>query len=327
MKRFLRNLSLFLLVQLIIWGGVLWVYARHRPFGRLFLAATIDKDKLLAEEPSPRMVFVGGSNLAFGIDSERVGRELGYHPVNMGLHVSLGLDFMLREVEPGLRAGDVVVVSPEYELYGERHYPGEGDILFSALEQRPANIRYFGWRNALPLLDKGYFIASDILNYDLRCLSSGAKDPNEQEDPNNVYRRDAFNRAGDVVAHRLLPPKSIEIPSIAGEMSEASIKRTINRLNAFATICRQRGARIFYAFPTVSEPYFERNRATIYGIASALNRGLEFPVVNAPDEEHQPPGNFFDTYYHLNAVGIEKRSDNLIERLREKGLSRAQVSE
>jgi hypothetical protein len=325
MKLFIRNLALFLLVQLVIWGGVLWVYAKHRPFGKLYLAATIDKDKLLAEQPSPRIVFVGGSNLPMGIDSAEIGRRLGYHPVNMGLHVSLGLDFMLNEAEPSLRAGDVVIVSPEYELFGSQHYPGEADILFSALEQRPANIKYFSWHNARPLLDGGYALASDILDYDMRCLSGG-RDPNALEDPNNVYKRSAFNEAGDVVAHRLLPPKSVEAPSIAAEVSPDSIRRTINRLNLFAAACQQKGIRVLYSYPTVSDPYFERNRKTLDLIAATLNQQLSFPIIDTPDEHHLPLDEFFDTYYHLLAAGIATRTTHLIERLSERGLSLAPSS-
>lgn len=317
MKLFLRQLTLFLLVQLFIWSALLWVYARHRPFGKLYLAATMDKDRLLAEQSPPRLILVGGSNLPFGIDSAKLESELGYHPVNLGLHVSLGLDFILKQAEPGLRAGDLLIVSPEYELFGAKHYSGEGEILFDALEQRPANIKYFSPGNLLPLLNHGYALASDILDYDLRCLA-GAPDPSRLQDPTNVYKRSSFNRYGDVVAHRSLPPKNIEVPRIAAEVSPGSIRRTIDRLNRFADLCGQKGVRIFYSYPTVSEPYFESNRKTIEEVATALNRDLKFPQIDTPEEHHLPASDFFDTYYHLNANGIETRTNHLIESLREK---------
>ncbi len=81
-------------------------------------ATVLDKERLLKEAPSPRLVLVGGSGLAFGIDSPTLEQELGgeYSVVNMGLHAGLGLDFMLNEALDGLREGDVVVLSPEYDI-------------------------------------------------------------------------------------------------------------------------------------------------------------------------------------------------------------------
>src|SRR5438132_3489886 len=170
MKRFIRNLTLFLLVQLTIWIVVLWVYARCRPFGQHYMAASIDKQNLLSCQLSPRIVFVGGSNVAFGVDSSEVRRRLGYHPVNMGLHIELGLNFMLKEAKSLLRAADVVVLSPEYELFGP-DYAGSGEILYTALEQHPGNIKFFSWHNLPPLLDSGYVTASRIIDYDVNCLT------------------------------------------------------------------------------------------------------------------------------------------------------------
>src|SRR4051812_20824293 len=142
MKLFIRNLTVFLVIQLFIWAGVLWVYARHRPFRKEYMAASIDKHRLLEQQPSPRILLIGGSNVAFGYDSPEIKRRLApYNPVNMGVHVGLGVDIMLGEVEPLLQPGDVVVVSFEYALFDDM-YDGIGEVLFLDLEQRPADIRF-----------------------------------------------------------------------------------------------------------------------------------------------------------------------------------------
>ena len=55
-----------------------------------YLAAVADKSRLLAESDSPRIVLVGDSNLAFGVDSNvlKAGLDGRYHPVNMGLNLT-----------------------------------------------------------------------------------------------------------------------------------------------------------------------------------------------------------------------------------------------
>ncbi len=105
MRRFLRNIVLFFLIQAGVWACVLWLHVRLKNHEKDYVAATIDKHDLLDQQPSPRIIFVGGSSAAFGLDSQKIGQSLGYHPVNMGIKVTLGLNFMLEEVETSLRSG------------------------------------------------------------------------------------------------------------------------------------------------------------------------------------------------------------------------------
>jgi hypothetical protein len=236
----------------------------------------------------------------------------------MGLHADLGLEFMLNEAKSGLRQGDVVLLSPEYELFGEA-YAGTGEILYTALEQHPGNIKFFSWHNVLPLLDDGYVLASRIIDYDLRCLE-GAKVPYDIHDPNNAYRRNGFDQHGDMIAHLSLPPKTREIPSIGSGMNRAGLERAIADINSFRDFCEKRGVKIFYSYPIVSQPYFERNKEAIDQVAAALSRGSKVPIIDIPEEMYLPLDNFFDTYYHLNRTGRKKRTDLLIEKLAERSI-------
>ncbi len=81
-----------------------------------YVNALIDKHVLLSEPREPKIVIIGGSNVAFGMDSRVLQEELGRPVVNAGLHAGIGLEYMLRDVEGYLSAGDVLVVIPEYDL-------------------------------------------------------------------------------------------------------------------------------------------------------------------------------------------------------------------
>jgi hypothetical protein len=59
-----------------------------------YLAAVLEKDRLIRNTPSPKIILVGGSNLAFGIDSRMMQDSLGLRVVNMGLYAKLGLKYM-----------------------------------------------------------------------------------------------------------------------------------------------------------------------------------------------------------------------------------------
>jgi hypothetical protein len=45
------------------------------------------------------MIFIGGSSMGCGLDSPMVREQLGYAPINMGLHGRLGATFMINEVK------------------------------------------------------------------------------------------------------------------------------------------------------------------------------------------------------------------------------------
>ncbi len=84
-----------------------------------FLAGAIEKHKLLSTTPSPRLILVGGSNVAFGFDSEYLSRVLKLPVINMALHGGLGLRFALNEVAPYIRKNDLIVVAPEYPQFDD----------------------------------------------------------------------------------------------------------------------------------------------------------------------------------------------------------------
>ena len=319
MKRFIKNLLLFLLVQLIVWSAIVFVYIRCRPIGQHYIAASIDKQRLLAQQPSPRIVFVGGSNLAFGLDSAAFANETSFKPVNMGLHVELGLDFILHEAKSGLRSGDVVVLSPEYELFGV-DYSGGGEILYTAVEQHVANVQHLSLPSVLRVSDNGFLLLSQILDYDYRCLT-GNRGIYEPTNPNNPYKRSGFNEYGDVIAHYGMPRKEFPFPKLDTKVNSRTINRTISRLRDFQQWCQQNGIVVVVTFPTVPEQYMQQNRSSVVAIRDAV-QSLNIPILATPEEMTFPLDDFFDTPYHLTEPGIRQRTTILISRLKEKGIAK-----
>ena len=60
-----------------------------------------------------RIIFVGGSNVLFGIDAESLEQELFTTVVAYGLHSGLGADVIADRAAAILRPGDLVVYMPE----------------------------------------------------------------------------------------------------------------------------------------------------------------------------------------------------------------------
>src|SRR5687767_11217515 len=117
MRAFLKQIGWFAAIQVVIFAAVLWSYWRQYPPSQHFLASSIDKESLLRTQASPRLIFVGGSSMAFGVNSAQIAAACGRRPVNMGLHAALGLKFMLNEVAPHIRSNDWIIVAPEYQQF------------------------------------------------------------------------------------------------------------------------------------------------------------------------------------------------------------------
>ena len=321
MPVFVRYLTCFLIIQGCIWAGAHTLYRKDKAeeFVGGYLTASIDKHHLLVQQPSPRIVFVGGSNLAFGLNSSEIERSLGYHPINMGLHIGLGLDFMLNEVEPFLKPNDVVVLSPEYEEFVDKYYSGNAETLFEEIEVQPRSIQFFTLRNLAVLLDQGFIIIGNITRLSISSLSMhllGEKvRSNLMARQDNPYRRSAFNQFGDVTAHEGLAPRDFSVAQIAPPTPD-SIHRAINRLNTFSKHCQQKGVLVFYSYPPLFQGQMQENAHMIHEIASSLGYQLTFPLLDTPEELSFPLDHLFDSYNHLNIVGKQIRTGHLIERLR-----------
>jgi hypothetical protein len=63
--------------------------------------------------PGRKVLFVGGSNVRFGVDAVGLSRDLRLPVVNYGLHASLGVDVIAERAAAFVKAGDVVVFAPE----------------------------------------------------------------------------------------------------------------------------------------------------------------------------------------------------------------------
>ena len=323
MRLFLLKLCKFLLVQLLLWAAVLLVYTKQKPFDADFNAVTGDKQRLLEQEPSPRIILVGGSNLIFGITSPEIEQRTAYHPINMGLNVGDGLAFMLKYVETGLRPGDIVIVSPEYENFGD-FYNGLGPFLFAEAEHNPSVIRRFTRGNFLEVTNKGFIIAGGIFRYAVE--QKGKTERQWIANKSHVYHRDAFNRYGDLVEHYPLTIRLKEgynsPKSINAHATPETISRTIDGLNRFGDAAAQRGIRVFYTFPPIPVDLFEKQKPSIQQIEAELQRRLRFPMLDRASEVVFPLDNFFDGFYHLTAEGAMKRTTRLLDRLEEKGIGR-----
>lgn len=308
MHRFLIRVVCFFFLQALIAAWVL----RNPAMDSRYMNAINDKSALLFRQESPRIVFLGGSSVAFGTDSQAVFEATGLRPVNMALHADLGLPFMLEQAKPGLRRGDTVVLSFEYSLFDRP--PGQG-ILAEAIFYRPSDIRHLGLSEIGSILDSGL----GMLCRGASTFYRGLRGAPSARVP---YSRDSFDAFGDNVAHRTMPQPEgwleglAQSQGLAGSPRPAVRNRTLRALNDFRSFCGNRGIRVAYLFPAIPKVVYDK-ASEVSAIARELRvsvPGLLF--LNEPQEMAYSEELFFDTVYHLNSAGIAKRTQLLVARLR-----------
>ena len=271
--------------------------------------------------PSPKIILVGGSNLAFGIDSKAIQDSLGLHVVNMGLYAKLGLKYMLAQVRPYIKQGDVVVVVPEYDqFYGD--YANGDNTLNTALLYAPAD--------RIPDFIRSYSIVDVVLRPRvenarrsfLRAFAAavGKEDVLFPPDTNTVYNRRSFNQYGDAVSHLNKPgmnPDSIFVKPLP-PLKEFN-RGTLKDLNAIESKSREANAHAYFLFPSYIDRSYVINVAAIDSLKKKIAGGMSMPIVGGPKDFVMPKQYFFDTRYHLNREGRYLRTLKMIDVLRAQG--------
>ena len=80
-----------------------------------FLGALAPKYERLNAIEEPKVILVGGSSTAFGLDSALLEESVGMPVVNFGLYATLGTKLMLDLSRDGIGEGDIVVLAPEID--------------------------------------------------------------------------------------------------------------------------------------------------------------------------------------------------------------------
>jgi hypothetical protein len=286
-----------------------------------YLASVLEKDRLVRNTPSPKMMLVGGSNLAFGIDSKEIQDSLGIRVVNMGLYAKLGLRYMLAQVKPYIKPGDVVIVVPEYDqFYGE--FANGDNTLNTALLYAPAD--------RIPDFIKSYSVVDVVLRpraenarraFMHRLAAAVGK---EKEffppDTNAVYNRHSFNEFGDVTSHKDrkgLDPDSIFVAKLPAMKTFNA--GTVADLNEIEKRANEVSAHAYFMFPSYIDRSYNINVAAIDSLRRKLVSGMKMPIAGTPKDFVYPKQFFFDTRYHLTWEGRAERTRDMIRILRAAG--------
>ena len=300
-KTLIRILLLFILVAITCAGIYFYQARKSGKDTNDFVLALHDKSVLMEKTQPPRIVFVGGSNLVFGVDSKEVHEKTGLPVVNMSMLAGYGLTFMINAVKPSVKKGDILFVSFEYYL-GE----GEMDLLTHTVDMVPESRSYL---NSYEKLLYPWAEANLRLQHLVKALQKTAQFNTGYTE--SIYTRDAFNEFGDVISHLDKPtPKTV---GRRYKVEYSDYSKYITLINEFADYARSKGAYVFYLYPVYVRSEFNKYHAAIEAYDQQMRKSLRIPILNSIDTFVYDDQYFFDTVYHTNKDGRKMRTGTLID--------------
>lgn len=261
----------------------------------------------------------------FGLDGDQVERSLGRQCVNMGLCLIFPLDYLFEEIRSNVKAGDIIVLSPEYSSYSEQ--TKKSDFLADILDPYPRGIEWMLKTSCCTLDQKSKFVfhlrtvGLEKLTFAIKHLGSiinhTCKWTKGKYDPAlDVLRASHLDRSGALLWH--LNQKCQSDPHRADhlDVSTQLDQDVISDINNFNQYCKARGAQLVLIPPPVAEPLYRQEAPEIEKLMADCDKHLKCPILARPSRYTFPFSMIFNDQYHLNKYGRPIRTQRVIEDLR-----------
>lgn len=313
-KYILIFFSLVLVNIVIVYPAIFYLQLGAPAERSRYIYEWLDSKKQYAESiNSQKLLIISGSSTLFGVSAETIEHECKIPTVNMGSHAGLGLKYILYNAKKVINEGDIVLLPLEYDEYKEVERYGEEYLNY--ISDRDSE--YFINKNAF---EKMEFILSmnpiDIL-YGVKAKIR----PDSQII--NGYDRKYLNRNGDMTNNSIEKKLNDNIlwkqmPKFEFGNQEYPSKESKQCLEDFLAFCKEKNVKVFVTYPAYlyhAKSFEGQDLKAINEINEFWKQQNNVVVLGTYKEFLYDVSDFYDTIYHLNNVGKEKRTKQLINYL------------
>ena len=289
-------------------------------YSHTFYGALDEKYLRLKNTDTKKIVVVGGSSVAFGLDSEMIQEATGYEVVNFGLYADLGTKIMLDLSRRHINEGDIVIIAPEMDEQTLSLY-FNGSSALKATDDRPSMLLELDG-------DDWYDIWGALWGFIGEKWSYFVGDtPN----PQGVYNAGNFNEYGDIDPEKFPRPENVMGAGYdaAKELHiapETYSQDFIDYLNEYIDDLKGQGATVYYGFCPMNElavtidensPFSKEDQISQMSgtLVTYLEENLHCPVLGTPEEAILPALYFYDSNFHLNDRGVPLHTAKLVDNL------------
>lgn len=309
MLKFVKKILLFLLIICILLTGIVlfdfFVIGSQYELG--YDSAIIDKTERLKNINEPKIILVGNSNVAFGINSEIIEKELKMPVVNLGLHGDMCNFFHENIAKLNINKGDIVVIC--HSSFDDNDKFNNPDLALITLDNNKDLLPLFRAKDIIAMIPSypTYFRNSFYM-----WISGKGND-----DSGDCYSRNAFNKYGDVIykpefdqmdPDEYFKSESVKVP----EINEYCIKR----LNDFYDYCKNQQASLVIAgYPIAYGKYSEFTKQDFDKFQNKLESALDCEIISDYSDYFYPYDLFYNTGLHLTNEGAKVRTEQLVSDL------------
>ncbi|MBQ3015823.1 MAG: hypothetical protein IJD79_03480 [Clostridia bacterium] len=292
-----------LLLVIILPIALLFGYVFSIPpqYTNTFVGELDDKFERLTSIDEPKIVVVGGSSVAFGLESELLEKYTDMPVVNFGLYAALGTKVMLDLSKAGIGEGDIVILSPELDAQTMSMY-FNSETTLQATDDNPAMLRYVAPEHYFSLLGSLW----DHVGQKLEYQKDGA--PN----PSGVYNGNNFNEYGDLEYER--PGNVMALyydPNTVITLDESILdEEFIDYMNDYIKYCEKKGATVYFSYCPMNHMALADGTTdeSIAAFDALMKEKINCKFISYIEDYILAPGYFYDTNFHLNDAGSVYRT-------------------
>ena len=288
--------------MLLMFGIVLFIIFSFIPtYTGSFCASLIDKVNRLESIEEPKIVLIGDSNLAYGIDSQLIEEQIGMPVVNMGLHGGLGNVFHEQMAKLNVCEGDIYVVchSNYYDMGIIDNYA----LAWLTIENHPRLWRILRTEDVWPMM-------KDFPIYLKKSIAREMDGTRNQEDG-----RSLFNEYGDRCDERTETQPGIFDKDLAYVVPYVT-DETMARLNELSEYLSERGAELVIAGFPIADGEKTPKEPSVQDFQEGLEQRAKFPIISDFEDYKFEYKYFYNSTLHLTDEGTKLRTEQLIKDLK-----------
>lgn len=292
--------NLKFIIKILIFALMVIGYFNHvmPQYEGKYTASLIDKVERLTTIHEPKIVLLGNSNLAFGMNSEMIENEFGMPVVNMGLHGGLGNEFHEEMAKLNVVEGDIYILC-HTEFVEDQNV--DNVLMWVTIENHYKLWDLLRFSDIYPMIKAYPTYLKNCL--DLYVMNAG------NVDDGTLYARSAFNEYGDIAGIRTDDKYTFDTP-VAPMGVDIVVTERINKLNNWL---ESRGAILLVAGYPIGKGELTVDEKEYISFQEELEAQLECPVISDYTDYMFGYNYFYDTDLHLKSEGADMRTRLLIE--------------
>lgn len=258
------------------------------------------KKHLAKNKNDPKIYFLGGSAITFGVDSEVIFKNTRRNIVNLGIAGGYGLKYILDSNFDFFNSSDIVIFVPEYHHYfGDRFYGSSLSMNWS-IYFNFENLKFLSYKQYKKLIE----MTPDFLIAKFGLLINWMKDIET-----NNYSLSNFNNYGDYLIDGTRQRKNFD-----GQKIDLNLdKYVFEYLKNYAIKLNEMNVDIYIYFPPITKSLYINNTNLINNIYNEFINIDDLKTINEPtffDDSH-----FYDSNYHMNINGKKKNTALMLEHM------------